>query len=167
VGWAFVAGLILPAIAGQLAAVEATFVHFAVAVVVDPVTMAAGTASFFGDRSTATAGIPQVFVDLAIAIVVESITDLVRGRAATAAVVDQPFVDLAIAIVVLTVADFGRHRTTRTAGIDQLLVDSAITVIIMAVADFFFRFDRPFTGRPCPGFAAHVADATPTMAQTV
>ena len=114
----FVTGLVLPAVAGQPAAVETALIDLTVTIVVDAIAVPTCPTGFFRKSTATAAGIAQPFVDLSVTVVIDAVTHLVRCRTATATVVDQALVDLAVAIVVLTVAGLFGNRPTTPTGID-------------------------------------------------
>src|SRR3990172_4828636 len=81
---------------------------------------------------------PAPFVDHAVAVVVETVADLGRHRAARAARVCHAFVDAPVAVVVDAVAELPRVRAERerhdargpVAVLREALVDDAVAVIV-------------------------------------
>ena len=64
-----------------------------------------------------TAGIHDLFIHFAVAIIVESIADLEGFRTTTAAAVEKALIDFTIAIVVESIADFLAWKDLTSAAI--------------------------------------------------
>jgi len=64
----------------------------------------------------------------------------------------------------LAIAGLFRHCPATATGVDEAFINSAIAVVIMAITNFCLGFDGPFAVGPGTCLAAHVANATATVA---